>query len=488
MPIHVVLMERGSPKPLYTWSEMEEPMGEEKWKQVALDLTRKAQEGKFSVVEVFICVYGEHLSDLLNYKDIREAVSASRAHSWGASTYVVVDNGRDYRSELIDHVATFQSWFDEIYKAGATDVLHTSLNLFDSGSESDRMKALSNLQSSASNSRLRQRALPPVAKWRCLLRKEDAFLHRFLGAFEPYSEASLPLQLDGNLLTILEVNSPITQKNLVDKALISCHDGKHLVAMRHPCLPSAYLRHLKDIGRLEVVSYRGSFELVYMLQWLNAKWRNRKVQTRGKEKQVVLNPQPVFQPIRNAVQPTLLLTSAFDPDTDEENCLLAAREAGQATRRKPSHAEYLVQPSVTCQNLPGLLDSLSAPLTVWLHLGHGIKRIGLEEAVSGEIQSPRRWLECFSAYGSSLSLVVFSTCESTTIARRFAQAGAGVAIGFEKEVPSEACEYLTAEVVGAALNFNGDFQAILQAFHIGCARLVAHGHRDLGPVAFYSQK
>ena len=483
----VVLLERGSAIPLYTWMEGEgRPVRTDKWREVALDLPRHAMAGRFTTIEVFLCLRGEPLRELLNFRAIVEVISAARASTWGASVYVVVDNSKDYRGELIDHVDTFRSWFEEVYKAGATDVLQANITLIDSALEGDRAKALLNLQSSASSSRLRQATIRPISQWRSLLRKEDVFLHRFLGAFETYSETSLPLSLDGNLMTIFEDSSPTTQRRLIDKALISCRQGRHLVAMRHPSQPSAYLRQLKDSSRLDVVGYRGSFELAYLLQLLNTRRRQREVQQRGKQRHVALNPLPVFQAPEPSAQPTLLLTSSFDPRADEENCLLAAREAGQATRAKPGHTAYLVHPSVTCQNLPDLLESLPAPLTVWLHLGHGDKRMGLAEA-SG-FQAPKRWLECFSAYGSSLSLVIFSTCESSAIARRFAQAGAGVAIGFDKEVPSEACEFLTSEVVGAALNFNGDCQAILQAFHIGCAKLEARGYKGLGPVAFYSQK
>lgn len=487
MPIRVVLLERGSPNSLYPCAEGEALAGEnDNWRRIALDLPRQAMAGKVSAVEVFLCLRSELLTDLVNYKAIKDAISAARASSWGASIYVVVDNRRYSRDDLINHVFTFRNWFEEIYKAGATDVIHANIALLDSPSEADRAQALLNIQSSASNSRLRQMALWPVAQWRCLLRKEDVFLHSFLSAFGTYSEASLPRSLSGNLLTIIEDSSASTQKRLIDKALISCPQGKQLVAVRYPAQPSSYVRDLKDLGRLEVVWYRGSFELAYMLQSLNARWRSHEVQKRGDVRKVTLDPQPLFQASGAASPPTLLLTSSFDPYSDEENCLIAAREAGQATRRKPAHTDCLVQPSVTCQNLPDLLDSLAAPLTAWLHLGHGDKHDGLGEAVGGTFQSPQRWLECFSAYGSSLPLVVFSTCESTTIAQHFAQAGAAVAIGFDKEVPSEACEYLTSEVIGAALNFNGDCEAILQAFHTGCARLEARGFKGLGPVAFYS--
>src|SRR5689334_12666567 len=116
MPIRVVLLERGSPNSLYPWAEGEAlPVEDEKWRRIALDLARQALAGNFSAVEVFLCLRSELLTDLLNYKAIKDAICAARAGSWGASIYVVVDNRRYSRDDLINHVSTFRNWFEEIY-------------------------------------------------------------------------------------------------------------------------------------------------------------------------------------------------------------------------------------------------------------------------------------------------------------------------------------------------------------------------------------
>lgn len=72
------------------------------------------------------------------------------------------------------------------------------------------------------------------------------------------------------------------------------------------------------------------------------------------------------------------------------------------------------------------------------------------------------------------------------MARRFAQAGVGVAIGFEQPVPGDACRLLTAKIINVALRSGGERKAILQAFHAGCAELEINGYSDLAPVAFCS--
>jgi len=91
-----------------------------------------------------------------------------------------------------------------------------------------------------------------------------------------------------------------------------------------------------------------------------------------------------------------------------------------------------------------------------VHFGHGQGEQGLQEALSGLFEPPERWLACFAAYGRSLALAFFSSCQSAPVARRFASAGAGVAIGFEQEVPPAACQILATIVVGTALLILGE--------------------------------
>jgi hypothetical protein len=62
----------------------------------------------------------------------------------------------------------------------------------------------------------------------------------------------------------------------------------------------------------------------------------------------------------------------------------------------------------------------------------------------------------------------------------------GVAVGFERDVPPEACRILGARIIRAALSTAGNREEILKAFQAGCADLVATGYGKLGPTAFYA--
>src|SRR5205085_5183717 len=130
------------------------------------------------------------------------------------------------------------------------------------------------------------------------------------------------------------------------------------------------------------------------------------------------------------------------------------------------------------ERLPAMIESKS--ITAWVYQGHGDYMNGLQESRAGRLAPPDRWLNCFSDYQSSLPLVVFSACRSSQIARLFAEAGAGVAIGFDSDVTSSAAKLLTTDVVSTALRTRGNLKEILEAFRRGCRRLTARGYISSG--------
>ena len=101
-------------------------------------------------------------------------------------------------------------------------------------------------------------------------------------------------------------------------------------------------------------------------------------------------------------------------------------------------------------------------LTVWLHLGHGVK--GGLYGSAGSISLAHEWLNSFCGKIRSVALVFFSSCYSVEAAKLFAEEGAGVAVGFGKAVDAETCRILSAPMVRAALRFNGAPYQILAAF------------------------
>ena len=199
-----------------------------------------------------------------------------------------------------------------------------------------------------------------------------------------------------------------------------------------------------------------------------------------------INVPAQFSPVTLARETGLLIVSSFDSDVPQD-CLAAARDVGMLRRDLPPQTRLVVHPAISCRQLPDLLQLLPSQI-VLTFIGHGNGANGMQEFHSGKYITPERWLECFAAYNGSLSLAFFSSCRSTETARLFAQAGAGVAIGFGADVLPRACQKLAEQVVQAALRTKGDRSEILRAFQYGCRILKAEGLDEAQPLAFYSER
>jgi len=104
---------------------------------------------------------------------------------------------------------------------------------------------------------------------------------------------------------------------------------------------------------------------------------------------------------------------------------------------------------------------------------------------TGKSRLIHEWLARLQHADMRLPLVFLSVCESAPVARKFVEAGVGVAVGFEKEVLPEMCRTLAVPVISAALNSAGNRRAILEAYNEVFKRDPA-GATLFKPKAFYS--
>src|SRR5207248_562138 len=109
---------------------------------------------------------------------------------------------------------------------------------------------------------------------------------------------------------------------------------------------------------------------------------------------------------------------------------------------------------------------------------------GLKD-ITGDPIKLDEWLARLQYSATRLPLLILSVCESAAVARKFAEAGVGVAIGFEKQVLPEMCRLLAAPVISAALNNSGSSRAILQAYN-GVFKDAPESAAISRPKAFYS--
>jgi hypothetical protein len=205
-----------------------------------------------------------------------------------------------------------------------------------------------------------------------------------------------------------------------------------------------------------LVEFRGVFELHYFLQRLDAAHEQHKTILQHTEI-IRVSANTVFKPHA----PQLLITHSFRPD-DYSGCFTAAEDVWTLRRDLGNTFDIVVYPAVQIEAFPDRLRELRHVL-VWVHIGHGDGDQGLQQA-GGEFKAAEEWLSCFEAYDKSLSLALFSSCRSDIVARKFAEAGGGVSIGFRKEVPKNLCREMTVAVVRAAFESGGNRDRILEAF------------------------
>lgn len=481
MAIDVVFLPQGGTDYLRFWREGKGPdIQHDEWNESALHLPRRALGGDWSPTEVFLCLRGDHLVDRFDYSLVGQILNVARNHAWGSKIYVVVDRNIGISADQIDAHESLSFWFDAVLREGATDIIEVGMDRYDL----DPVDAKP-LRIGSDLSRLRQEALRGLVskgQWKCFLPNTAPLLSSFVYPFVKYSSQHLTRE---DLVIVVDKSEAAKQTGFVRKALREFPDSKHIVAAMG-VLPSRELQAACQLQNLKLFRCRGPFELRYTVLRLNAVRQQKTIKPIGSIQIVPRDAEPTFTSTPNGNGRSLLLTSSFDPHTEPEQCILAARDAGSATHEMPLSTTRCVHQAVTCKVLPYVLTSLSE-VTVWLHLGHGEGASGLQEASSGVFKTPEQWLSCFSSYGGSLALAFFSSCRSNIIARRFAEAGAGVAIGFENEVPPEACRLLAAEVVRAALRSGGNRNEILSSYHAGCSELVATGYVGIGPTAFYSK-
>jgi len=228
-----------------------------------------------------------------------------------------------------------------------------------------------------------------------------------------------------------------------------------------------------------VVRFHGWLELYYTLQKLNG-FSASVGPDEDHATPVRVNTNPTFKFHASH----LLITHSYVPG-DVSGCHIAAEDAWELIKGVRGRAEVTIYPAVQCIKLAALMERLGHVLA-WVHIGHGDEVKGLQQAGDSIFKPAEDWVNSFAGYKSSLAVAVFSSCHSESVARRFAEAGVGVTIGFAHKVYKQVCVELTSRVVKATLNSNGSRQAILEAFNIG-RKVLEIDDKDAGPVAFWAR-
>lgn len=499
MPVDVIILPRGLTFPLDWWRESEIPdksgaykFNMDKWRELPLTLARRALNGDWSQPEVFLCPRGDLLQGRYESHYFDALVKTARDHCWGAKIFIAIN--RKISNQISspnlrnDDIQALIEWFEAIHKVSVADLIEADFS-WSRYQEKDNQL----LSNGGAGSRARQRnfqALRRYGDWRCQLVHSAKPIKPILESYSVYSESAAN---DSNLLTVVNFGHEGDQKMFVKPPNPGSIGKRGVLLCGNGGLRTPFLEELCERENMPLLHCGGSFELRYLLMRQPDGYTPEQQIGYENCEQVELDANPLFATTPEvSPEVCLLLTSSLDPSLlrDQELCGKASIVAARLTYRLPPHTNYFAHPALKSKALPDILDEVlksQSELTVWVFLGHGDGREGLYSVNETYAESPELWLTRFEAYrGKSLALAFFSSCRSTDVARCFAKAGVGVAIGFEQNVPAEPCQVLAETVVRAALYTNGNQQEILRAFQHGLRQLSAREYERYGPKAFYS--
>ncbi len=475
--VHVLIFQQGIRQSVDEWTERDNyPLNLKKWKENSCRWPERLLANSRGPMEVFICLDKELLAEGCDPPFLQSIIEQAHKSMWAASVYVVVD--REWQPEDRDPEQPDPFlWTEGLLENKVSDILEWSLTSSSYYSEA------------ALRSRKRMEMLfnhPPSKPWKCLFRdplmlsREEEYL------LSPYLISSLDELENENCFV---VQRPLSEGYLeyVEETLGKATDYEMMFgaverAVRR--LPSDLTKFCRKRG-CGPIRFHGIAELFYFLQQLN----NPRLNNLRSNNLKLIN-EPAITPVRvtantkfKSHSPQVLITYSYlagEPDS----CLAAASDTWELINDLPDNVRVKIYPAVKSAKLADILKELGH-LLAWIHIGHGDEEKGLQQADDELFKSAKDWLKSFASYKSSLALALFSSCSSAEVARQFAEAGVGVAIGFTREVHKRVCIELTKRVVEATVKTNGERSAILTAFSEG-RQVLEIDDPDAVPVAFWA--
>ena len=453
MSVEVVILQTEAENGVYKWIEAGSAPQPREWERAALALARQALEQRDFRAEVFLCLKTYYLVDNFEYDFCRQLCAQAREYGWGAKLYIAADERVDLQpghSEKKVHLDTFLRQLHD-GEQRATDVVLANFDRW------DRLNSyhFRDLRRARNESATRYDMLPGLiipGRWHCWAASTE-----YKDWLDDLSEDNA-----SNIIIVIKDNKSASKNKAIREAKekITNHNGRFVLAcLARDDLSPGLVKFGFD-NRIPILRFRGLLELRYFLLRLNRLCESRAQALAHTVESVNVERQVFF--VENKHRPRLLITSAFHPETHESNCIDAAREVDIVARYAPPHSECYVQPYFRADDLTNVFKRMPE-LTVWLHLGHGDEK-GLKD-IDGNPIKLENWFARLQHSGVRLPLMFLSVCESALVARRFAEVGVGVAIGFEEKVLPEICRRLAPPVVKAALNNGGSRRAILQAYN-----------------------
>jgi hypothetical protein len=479
MIIEVLIVQTEGEGGYFNWVEGGSAPTQGEWRKAALGMARRANDQRAFRADIFLCLKADYLVHKFDYDVCNILSEAARNFGWGAKLYIAVDETLDIKPEQLDNIPFLITWLKGINNGQhrATDIVLANFNRV------ARLRPpyhFQDLQRARDESMGRYDMLPGMIipdQWYCWAASKE---------YQPWLADVSPEGAENLIIVIKDSRGRGSSSRAVKRAVSYARErvealpkGRFVLGCLGREEPSEDVVRLGWKHKIPILRFRGFLELRYFLMRLNRLCQGQAALAQTVE--AVPVERQVFR-VGSRHRPRLLITSSFNPDTHEINCLDAVRDVGAISRAAPAQAEYYVQPYFRAADFPDLLKRMPE-LTAWLHLGHG-DEAGLKDVTGSSIKLDE-WFARLRHFGASLPLIFLSVCESVGVARKFAEAGVGVAIGFEREVLPDMCREMAVPIVSAALSSGGSRRAVLEAYN-GVVKDSAGGAAIFRPKAFYS--
>jgi hypothetical protein len=476
--IRILILQQGTRHNADEWTEKDDsPLNLDKWKENSSRWPERLLANNRGQMEVFLCLDKELLAEGCDPPFLHRVIEQAHKSMWGAKVYVVVDKEWQPEDRDPEQPDPFL-WAEGLLENKVSDILEWSL------------KDDSNYSEAALRSRKRAEMLfnyPPSKPWKCLFRTRLSLSTEEEYLLSPYLVDSLDELDNENCLVVLRHMSDEGYLEYIEEKLQQATNYEMMVGAIDRVvrtLPSDLVKLCRKKG-CGPVRFHGVAELYYFLQRLNnprlenIRLSNLRLIDETKVTPVRVAANPRFR----SHSPQLLITYAYLPE-QPDSCFAAANDTWQLIGDLPSNVRVKIYPAIKSAKLADILKDMGHVLA-WIHMGHGDEENGLQQAEDKLFKSAEDWLKSFADYKSSLALAMFSSRRSAAVAQRFAEAGAGVAIGFTDELHQKVCVELTKRVVEAAVEANGERSAILTAFSVG-REILEVKDPNASPVAFWA--
>lgn len=503
MLVELVTMRPGDEEPIAQWqlqlttSDVQQTYAE-RWDTLSRKIVEEQDRAQYVQPEVFLCLREPAIGS--NYRRLQELFDTAHAYIRGAPLYLAISSTIGQAGTLVEEERTLNLWF-EMVERNVTDLIQLPLPHY----QQRKPVQVDKLSQKADESRDRQAFIEQMLHQEVRAKWEDG------QPLWPWRQISLPIPTENDPLW--SVYSAAYERQDFNRIFLIGPDGQSQTLLEDELkkVKAGYSHKIKLLPRQVVIPwleelapefkqfcvaqglaiaplFSGPCEIRFFLQRLNEHAAERTLAEDAVRRVERRRENEVFDPYELRRSPSLLLTSAFHQD-DEGHFSTVRKEISEIVRLAwQGSATPITHNAVDVERLRYVLSSANTPrhLTIWLHLGHGERGGSLRE-YSQEFREAAEWLACFSGLPEkrSLALAFFSACHSVEIAQRFAEAGAGVAIGFENKVDPATCQQISVPVTHAAWKTNGDQIAILDAFRRAVA-VPTLGIRRAQPVAFHA--